>query len=151
MTDLDERETTTQPIAARRILGSATYDINATAIIRGDELPIYDMRFAQPAGLHPAAYDERPLTLADSWVLGDMLQDPPTGPRPQLPPEPPAPAPKPAVAAEQCGCCILVEKPFGRRGRRRREPRWALLLIGFAGGLPAGAVLLGSILAAVVR
>lgn len=52
-----------------------------------------------------------------SQMLDAGLQDPPTGNPSPIPPQPPAPKTLPMDDA--CGCCILAEKPLGRRGTRR--------------------------------
>lgn len=78
---LPDREYLTQPIAHRRYT-PAIYDVDATAILRPDETLIL------------AATVGDPDTSGDIVPLMRLLQDPPTGTPPPLPPQP---APKPGL------------------------------------------------------
>lgn len=127
---LPARETTTRPIAARRY-SPTIYDPNATAILRPDEPPILDFRYAPPTGGIPAMFAAG----ADTWIFDHFgeLQEPTTGNPPPLPPDP-----TPPTKGERPG-------DFRPGHRRRLAPLVKGVLIGAA---TATAVYLGVDLAA---
>lgn len=144
---LPDREVRTQPIAHRRY-STAIYDINSTAFIRPNEAPII---LGSPTDAWIITGEIRtgdPAHAAEWSRLDDLLQDPPTGPRPSLPPQPPTP-----TKADGCACCSYEVTPHGEHGKRRRPgrrvPTWAAYLIGAGAGTIGWSVLVLGLLAVI--